>query len=145
SGPFYSYSWATQDGNIVAGQTGLFPVVDIAAVYALTVLNQQNGCTASAEALVTEDLNVPTAVDVLVTPPECFGDPGSISVVEVFGGDSPYLYSIDGGESFFSFPDFYYLPSGDYNLVIQDSEGCLYEDAVFIPYVHEIGVSVIPE
>lgn len=145
SGPFYSYSWATQDGNIVAGQSGLFPVVDIAAVYALTVLNQQNGCTASDEALVTEDLNVPTAVDVLVTPPECFGDPGSISVVEVFGGDSPYLYSIDGGESFFSFPDFYYMPSGDYNLVIQDSEGCLYEDAVFIPYVHEIGVSVIPE
>ncbi len=142
SGTFYNYFWTTFDGNIVSGASSLNPIVDATGSYFLSVLNNQNGCTSSDEVLVTENLNVPNGVEVEIFPPECFGDFGSVNVLAVFGGEGPFLYSIDGGENFYSNNFFSGLPSGEYNLIIQDAEGCQYEEYLSIPQVYELIVTV---
>jgi gliding motility-associated-like protein len=48
SGPNFQYRWATVDGNISAGSTTLEPTVTAAGTYVLTVINEDNNCTADA-------------------------------------------------------------------------------------------------
>ena len=54
---------------------------------------------------------------------------GSI-VITPTSGEGPYLYSIDGGQSFVTNNVFSGLAIGTYNIVIQDSAICLYEESV---------------
>lgn len=58
----FSYLWTTANGNILSGETTPSPLVNAQGTYTLTVTNQQNGCTATADALVTQNLDPPTAV-----------------------------------------------------------------------------------
>jgi hypothetical protein len=60
-GPNFSYLWTTTNGNIVSGATTLMPVVNVAAVYTLTVTNANNGCTASSSVTVASNTTPPTA------------------------------------------------------------------------------------
>lgn len=50
-------------------------------------------------------------------------------------GFTPYQYSIDGGQVFWSINTFYNLPAGNYDVVIKDaSETCFYEETITIEY-----------
>ncbi len=60
-GPNFSYLWTTTNGNIVSGATTLMPVVNVAAVYTLTVTNSNNGCTASSSVTVASNTTPPIA------------------------------------------------------------------------------------
>lgn len=129
-GPNFSYEWTTIDGNIIAGATTLQPTVDAFGTYILTVTNQINGCTASSQAIVTEDLDVPQNVELDIIAPLCFGDHnGSIEVLTVDGGEAPYLYAIDGG-TFSEYPLFSNLAGGTYSIIIQDASGCEFNSIV---------------
>jgi gliding motility-associated-like protein len=56
----------------------------------------------------------------------CYGDSTvEISIGTVTGGTGPYSYSINGGTDFYPSPVFSNLPAGDYQTVVQDTEGCL--------------------
>lgn len=62
SGAGFSFSWTTTaGGNFVSSQNTLTPLVDAPGVYTLTLLNQTNGCTASATVAVTSDTTAPVA------------------------------------------------------------------------------------
>jgi gliding motility-associated-like protein len=67
----------------------------------------------------------PQAVEALPLDPPCYGERGSITISGVEGGTPPYLYSIDGGVSFSSFPQFNNLPAGAYQVLVEDANGCL--------------------
>ncbi len=67
-----SVSWsATAGGRIVAGADGPTPTVDAAGHYALTVLNTQNGCTATAEVWVRQDTSSPVVSVLTPSPLTC--------------------------------------------------------------------------
>lgn len=60
-GPTFSYQWtASNGGNIIAGATTLFPIVNAAGTYTLVVTNNGNGCTASDFTTVTSTIQPPT-------------------------------------------------------------------------------------
>jgi hypothetical protein len=62
TGQNISYLWVTTDGNIVSGANTLNDcVVDAAGTYTLTVTNNANGCSNSADATVSIDDEMPTA------------------------------------------------------------------------------------
>jgi gliding motility-associated-like protein len=61
TGPDYTYSWSTTNGNIVSGGTTLTPLVDEPGTYTITVTNLINGCTETDDVIVTEDVNTPVA------------------------------------------------------------------------------------
>ncbi|MBL7794962.1 MAG: HYR domain-containing protein, partial [Saprospiraceae bacterium] len=53
------YHWNTADGNIIAGAETPNPTVDAPGTYLLTVTDAANGCTATAETEVSEDVAAP--------------------------------------------------------------------------------------
>jgi hypothetical protein len=59
------------------------------------------------------------------TPVQCFGlRNGRIEIDTVFGGTSPFYYSIDG-QSFSTNPVFDRLWSGEYQITVRDAAGCV--------------------
>ncbi len=143
SGPEFNYLWT---GNgIVGGNTTLQPVVNLPGSYTLTVFNTENGCLNTDEVLVIEITDIPVGMEAVVIPPICYGDRGSIEIVSVEGGAEPYIYSINNGETFLPFGFFTSLEPGDYNILIQDANGCEYEEFFFIPSVPELLVNLEPE
>jgi gliding motility-associated-like protein len=68
---------------------------------------------------------------------------GSISVESLAGGLPPYLFSLDGGESFQQSPLFLGVPPGAYELVVQDVNGCEYREQQFIAQPDSLVVVVL--
>lgn len=61
TGSLFSYSWSTANGLLLGGETTLTPTVGAAGTYTLTVLNAQNGCSASDNVIVTLDDDAPVS------------------------------------------------------------------------------------
>ena len=104
-----------------------------------------NGCLDTDDVVVNENTNIPVGLDAIVTEPICYGDQGGIEVISVEGGEPPYLYSVDNGATYFPFNAFNALQPGDYSILIQDANGCEYEEFFSIPSVPEIIVNLDPE
>ena len=90
------------DGNFGSQETGSF-----CATFA---------CLVSAEALTS--------------PESVAGAQDGTLILTAINGTSPYQYSIDGGLNFQSTALFNGLTAGDYHFVVEDAQGCIYEDSV---------------
>ncbi len=72
-----------------------------------------------------------TSVNIVATTASSVVSTDGLIVITPTSGEGPYLYSIDGGQSFVTTNIFYGLPVGTYNIVVQDSEQiCFYEETV---------------
>lgn len=126
AGANYTYSWFNASGVVVPGQA------TSPGTYTLQVVNQETGCKATDQVLVTENNNYPTAGELLVQPPLCFGQSqGSIAVLSVSGGTAPYVYSLNE-QPFITNPNFSNLLSGVYELAIEDANGCMWDTTVIV-------------
>jgi gliding motility-associated-like protein len=123
------YAWTSPDGSLEGGTTTLTPSISSPGIYRLLVTNQLNGCTDNDEVLVTQ-LN-PRATTSSVQP-GCYGQKGSISFTQTTEGVPPYLYSVDGGNTFQTGSSFSELSAGVYSLVVQDINGCEYRESLEI-------------
>jgi gliding motility-associated-like protein len=131
--PPYQYTWS--DGSRIEDISSLG-----AGMYSLTV-SDANSCidSASAELIAPE----PLSANFSTVDPLCFGDEqGLIQVNDVSGGVAPYSYSLDG-DAFISSPSFGSLGIGNYNIAIQDVNGCLIEESMTIDQPDELLVEII--
>lgn len=113
--PGYTYSWSPSGGN-GATANGLG-----AGVYTVTV-SDQNGCSTSAQANVS-NTNAPVVSVSIVSSPSCFGAlDGSLSST-VTGGAAPYTYSWSpsGGNGSSASN----LGAGTYTLTVTGNDGCV--------------------
>lgn len=62
TGPNFSYQWTTNTGTFVGPSNVLNPTVDNPGTYNLLVTNTTNGCTATAQVVVTQAANIPLAI-----------------------------------------------------------------------------------
>jgi gliding motility-associated-like protein len=100
--------------------------------YQLIVQNAVNGCADTAQVWVAENPNTLAGAEVSAVNPICYEDEnGQIQVLSVTGGTGPYLYSLNGSPLSMQ-PQYTGLGSGNYELVIQDVEGCEYETMVLL-------------
>jgi hypothetical protein len=60
SGPNFAYGWSTSNGTIVGPVNGATASAASVGTYILTVTNLVNGCTSTASAVVSADINIPT-------------------------------------------------------------------------------------
>ena len=67
----FTYSWSTNDGNIVSGETSVQATVDQAGTYTLTVINNVDGCENSTSVEVTASADIPMAIIELPTILDC--------------------------------------------------------------------------
>ncbi|MDA9850440.1 lamin tail domain-containing protein, partial [Flavobacteriaceae bacterium] len=72
-----------------------------------------------------------TSVNIVTTTASSVVSTDGSIVITPTSGEGPYLYSIDGGQSFDTNNVFSGLPIGTYNIVVQDSaQICFYEESV---------------
>ncbi len=145
TGQNFVYQWNSPDGNIVSGATTLNPLVNLQGNYNLQVTNVLNGCTSSDAVEVLLSTDVPTGLEVRSDPPNCTGKKGEMKIENIVGGVGPFLYSLDGGQSFAANPKFHNLPPGTYNLLIQDVNGCEIGQEITFPTPVLPTVEVDPE
>jgi len=142
TGANISYSWTTATGVIESGQNTFNPVVSAPGDYTLLVTDNDNGCTSSATVTVSANSDVPTIAELQVIDPNCFGENnGSITLADVTGGQLPYLYSIDGG-ALAPISQFSFLSAGEYDIVVQDANGCETNQVVTITDPQELLVEL---
>ena len=136
SGIGITYQWSTMDGNIVAGGTGLTPLVSSPGTYNLTVVNSTNGCLSFSSVEVTDNIIQPE-VDIL--PPgivDCF-QPTAIldGTGSSSGSNFSYFWSttngniVDGQNTPIATVD----AGGTYQLSIFDSSnGCSTNESIIV-------------
>ncbi|MBK8566442.1 MAG: gliding motility-associated C-terminal domain-containing protein [Saprospiraceae bacterium] len=120
SGDGNSFNYAWGNGSLGPGNNSL-----PAGTYSVTVSNE-NGCTASASATLTE----PTEMQAVSSTNEitCL-DPfnaGIVTVLQVTGGNPPYEYSANG-ISFSVSNELVGYPAGDVSYFVRDAGGCVKE------------------
>ena len=104
-----------------AGQAGGVFGTLCAGNYTITVTDV-NGCTDVANATLVE----PTALTFTSTPTDllCNNDNTGEITINAVGGTGMYLYSYDNGVTFSSFSTESNLAAGNYNLIVEDANGC---------------------
>lgn len=133
-------SWTTTDGDLVTGANSLTPTIGAPGTYFLTVTNSVTGCSDTDEVTVTEVVFANFEVE--TTAPTCLTEVGSITFSDMVGGTPPFEYSVDGGSSFSSQSTVLGLLPGNYNLVVQDANGCELTDVASLPEPPEILVTL---
>ena len=112
--PSYTYQWNNGATGATAFDLG-------AGTYSVQVIDQ-NGCQSQGTIEVDQPdflFGQAETIDAI-----CYGDDnGSIAVITATGGESPYLFSIDGAvyQTDSLFPQLY---AGNYSVHIQDAVGC---------------------
>lgn len=144
AGSIYQYTWSTINGKIVSGNNSLNPVVDQAGIYSLTVLNTTTGCKKIDTVAVFRETNVPTGFEVNLNRPSCKDNDGVITFGTVNGGFGPYLYSINNGQNYVPSIDFANIAPGQYNLWIQDVNGCEFNQVLNVPKALDPAITLPP-
>lgn len=123
--PPYTYLWS--NGKTTSSITGL-----TVGSYSVTVTDS-TGCQSSKTAVVAD---VPTVGlgSIFVTPPTCFSDNGSVTIV-VTGGTIPYYYSGSNGSvevSFSSTHTFNNLANGPFAIEVTDAGLCKFSTSTYL-------------
>jgi len=137
-------TYALFDNNgllIQEGNSDSFSVNDIGN-YQLIVTNTDNNCT--GEDNVNVSIDAPLIAEISSINAFCFGQEGTLLIESNTGGTPPYLYSIDGGNSFQSSHVFSGLIAGTYDVVVQDVKGCVIETTTVLDQPEEI-ILILPE
>ncbi len=132
------------DGLQWNGVTGNYSIVDEMGNDLISILNINFG---SSEAQ-TFCLNVPCNVtaDIAVQDASTSNSQDGWIIINPQSGISPFQYSINGGTSFSDNPLFLNLDDGDYTVVIEDSNNCIFTvDVTVGTTVSNINVSDVNE
>ncbi len=133
TGTNFQYLWSdTNSGNFNSNLTS--------GTYEVTVTDGV-GCTAVA----TYDLGEPIPInfDLVITDVNCWNglSSGNIIVENVTGGTGPYVYAI-AQNGFNSIPSFNQLPSGSYQVYVQDANGCEGNEVAIVNLPNQIEVNL---
>jgi len=139
AGPTFVYQWTTIGGNIVSGENTLFPVVNACGTYVLAVVDLTNGCTSSADVVVTCDFEIP---DLSIEGQDeilCFGDSATFTASSMSAG-ATFLWEGPG----ITEPT---LPTqtvgyGFYTVTVTGANGCTNENSFGVFGPDQLSVSV---
>ena len=142
----YTFEWQTVDGNIIGNTNSVEITLDATGSYELLVTDTENGCQAEASELVEGNENRPENMEIAIEKPNCYGETGSLSILEVTGGEGPYLFSLDvfDEEIFYSDTLYENLDPGDFMVTVLDINGCKLSQSVTMNEVPELLVTTEP-
>jgi gliding motility-associated-like protein len=145
SGPISTYSWQTQNGNIVAGLGTSKVTIDKAGTYQVRVKDQNNGCDSITTLDVVEIGNPLAGFNLNAQDPKCFGDRnGMIDINGIIpsGPLNGLQYSFNNG-NFGPASSFNNLSQGTYSVKVKDVNGCEHDTIVTLIEPSKLGIQVI--
>ena len=107
------------------------------------IVQDANGCTATASVNITE----PTQVVISSAPTvdvNCFGANNGSITINANGGTSPLQYSIDNGSSYQSTNSFNNISAGNYQIIVQDANGCTATTSASVTEPTQVVISSTP-
>ncbi|MFK7947280.1 MAG: gliding motility-associated C-terminal domain-containing protein, partial [Saprospiraceae bacterium] len=134
--PSYTYFWA--DGQTTQTASGL-PI----GTYSVTITDAK-GCTDSTSGTLIEPNPLDASLVAIETSCNGIRD-GRILTDTVFGGTGPYSYSIDGVNYQPTDIIFFGLAGGNYDVSVQDANGCIYEENILVEEPPLIVVDLGPD
>ena len=95
------------------------------------VVQDNNGCTYSTSVTIT---NSPSSFNLVTTikEPSCVNNDGSIEIITVTGGTSPYTYSFNSS-LYTNILSYEGLSSGEYSIIVKDDIGCNNVFSLIVP------------
>jgi gliding motility-associated-like protein len=109
----FSYAWSN------GMNTGVITELD-PGTYTVTVTDA-GGCTNTTQVSLSAPQPIEATVEAVAA--DCNGESdGQVIVTSVVGGAAPYMYSI--GSTFSPVNQFVNLPAGDYEVIVEDVNGC---------------------
>jgi len=90
-----------------------------------------NGCTDTGT-VVLESNQGPTILNITTVEPTCPLDSNGSIVLDAITQSGPIQYSIDNGNTVFALDSFPNLPSGTYDIVLTDGDGCVTSSSVVL-------------
>jgi gliding motility-associated-like protein len=132
----YTFSWQTNNGI----QTGDSATNLVAGVHAVVTVTDANGCQ-TTDQIIIEQPDAPLAATTASENVDCYGDENGRIEVTTTGGTTPYEYIFENNSPTTT-NIFIGLEDGDYNIVIQDANGCTTSAQVTITQPDEIIVDL---
>ena len=128
SGEDITYEWQDETGRVLSNNTTL--TISLPGNYILFVTDDSNNCVDTDTVLISENTNPPTSAFFDIQAPSCndFED-GTIEVLEVVGGSSPFRYALDENISDLV-PTFSDLAPDTYVLSITDEFECTWDTTI---------------
>ncbi len=127
----FSYAWS--NGMNAGPIEGLTP-----GVYTVTVTDTE-GCTNTSQVNLTAPQPIEAMVEALAA--DCYGESdGQVIVTSVSGGAAPFMYSIGGSLS--PMNQFLNLPEGEYEVTVEDVNGCQWTTMVEVTEPEEFVVDL---
>jgi gliding motility-associated-like protein len=137
-----TYDWNTATGiPFPSDSTITNPIVSVPGVYTLVVTNMALGCSASSTVSVDANQGIPIP-NIVSSMASCFGEGnGSLFIDSVANGTPPYLYSFNGAplSSTNFFPN---LSAGEYNILVEDDNGCTFSATVDVEQPEELTMNL---
>ncbi len=123
--PPYSFSWnnGMSTENISSLNAGTY----------LVSITDSLGCTHSASLILNEPSNLTLSLSSVNN--SCFNSCDGIINTQIFGGVAPYTYLWDNGTSLDSITN---VCSGNYNIIVTDTNGCTISDNSLVTQPTEI-------
>ncbi len=128
---FYTYLWST--GATSNTISNLSP-----GTYFVTVTDI-NGCMSWQSITITDPL--PETFSVIPGDVTCFGDADGLVMISTSGNNDPYQFSLNGNPPQSS-GTFSGLAAGNYDFVITNANGCVYNDSFTISQPDILGVTL---
>jgi gliding motility-associated-like protein len=130
----YNYSWSN-GANTAA-------IEDLAPGVYTVIVTDGGGCTNSTQVQLEAPEDIVASATAVAA--DCYGESdGQVIVGTVSGGAAPYMYSIGG--AFSPVNQFVNLSAGDYEVIVQDANGCEWTDAVTVTEPAEFTVTILAD
>ena len=116
--------WTTIEGTILNGANTLTPAINGVGYYYVNIQDIESGCSIVDSVLVSNNPDVPEVALLDVDNESCINfQNGSLNVNEIFGGEPPYSFTLNGQPATNN-SVFDNLSPGFYSLNILDVNGC---------------------
>ncbi len=141
----FSFKWMTIGGIIEGDFESSLIYVNKEGDYFVTTTDLDNGCSSIDTIHVNQYGSTILGLNCDINKPSCDGlENASLKVTEIFGGDAPYLYSING-LTYNRNPNLNNLEPGSYTLYIKDKFGCTYDTLISIEPATELQLDLGPD
>ena len=139
-----SYGWTELKGEQISNDTDPIVNVDNEGTYVMEVTDL-NQCVDTDTVEVTINTDFPDVVTE-GNDPFCNNESTGTIVAEATGGDGPYEYSLDNGQTWTDANSFLDLPSGTYTVLVQDQNTCTGEVEIVLDnpdvFVADLGPNI---